>query len=378
MSLPTALALASAAALLPMAAIALWNVALAPRLHRLAPAPPGRLVSVLVPARDEAANLRRLLPALLATRYAPLEILVLDDESRDESAAVVRGFAASDDRIRLVEGLAPPDGWSGKNWACHQLFHHADGDLLLFCDADVVPGPDAVGRTVTALHRADAVTAFPRHEAGGWFEEAVVPLVAKLPVVTLLPLALVRRTRTPALAVGNGQWFAWRRPAYVAAGGHRGVRGDVLDDVGLARRAKAAGVALTAVLGTRDLAVRMYRARDQVWDGFAKNLYPLVGGRPWTLALAGALWGLTMLVPLALPLLIPLDPGAAGVALLPLALLLAVRTLAALALDDPARSVALHPVGAVAVVGLALDSWRRHRSGRVTWKRRLLIAGERT
>jgi chlorobactene glucosyltransferase len=364
------LALLATAALAPMLLVALWNLAAAPRLHGWRAWTLGPTVSVLVPARDEAANLRRLIPALLASRYEPLEIVVLDDGSTDESLAVARGFAASDARLRAVEGLDLPDGWTGKNWACHQLSRHARADILIFCDADVMAGPDAVGRTVAALDAAGAgaLTALPRDTPGGWLERGVIPLITKLPVAALLPLALVRRARTPALSMGNGQWFAWRRSAYERTGGHRAVQGDRLEDVRLARRAKAAGVSLLAVAAPRDLAVRMYRSPAALREGFAKNLYPLLGGHSVAVVGGVALFALVAILPVILAVL----PGSRLADFIPLVLLLGVRCAAAALFEEHPASLLLHPIGAPVAAWLALESWRRHRGGTVTWKRRLL------
>lgn len=356
------------AILTPLVGVALLNLWLARRLHRLAPDRTGARVSVLVPARDEAANLRRLLPALRASRHIDLEVLVLDDGSRDATRAVVREHAALDPRVRLIEGAPLPAGWTGKNWACAQLARQARSEILLFCDADVVPGPDAVGRTAAALLAADVVTAFPRHERGGWYEEAVVPAIAKLPVAALLPLPLVPRTRWLSLAVGNGQWLAWRRTAYRAVGGHAAVRSDALEDLRLARLAKAAGLRLAPFIATRDLSVRMYRDGAGVRAGFGKNLYLLVGGTDAGAALAAAL----ILALAAAPMILPLLPGAGTGAWIPLAQLGVVRGAAGLLFREPVRAALLHPVAIPAVMALLLTSRARHRAGRVTWKGRTL------
>jgi chlorobactene glucosyltransferase len=355
-----------------MLATALVNLLLAPRLHRYEPAVLGPRVSVLVPARDEADNLRRLLPALVASAYPSMEVVVLDDQSSDATRSVAAAMAASDPRFRLVDGQDPPAGWTGKNWACHQLAHHARGDVLLFCDADVVPGPAAVARTVAALgaRDADVVTAFPWHEPSGWFEDAVIPVVAQLPVAALLPLPLVRVTRAVSLSVGNGQWMAWRRDAYERLGGHARVRGDVVEDVRLAREAKKTGLRLLPVVAPRDLTIRMYRDRIETWDGFGKNLYPLAGGTDATLAGALTLFAAVGVAPLVLPLLAGPGPGA----WVPLALLCGVRLAAAAVFEDRLRSVLLHPVAVVAVIAIALVSRTRHRRGAVWWKRRMVTA----
>jgi GT2 family glycosyltransferase len=359
---------AASVVLAPMLVVAIWNVASAPRLHWWAPRDHGPSVSVLVPARDEAGNLRVLLPALLRTRYPALEVLVLDDGSRDETAAVARGFASSDERVRLVEGLELPDGWTGKNWACHQLTRHAHGRLLVFCDADVVPGPDAVGRTVTALMAtgAGALTAIPRDRSGSCLARGVVPLVASVPVAALLPLMLVPRVSSAAVSMGNGQWFAWRRETYDRVGGHHAVRSDVLEDVRLARRVKAAGERLLVVAAPRDLVVRMYGSAKALREGFGKNLYLLLGAHPAAAAGMVGIFLLAMAVPVALPLL----PGASPASAIPLAMLLGVRLAAAILFGEGPGRLMTHPVAVPVAAALAVDSFRSHRQGSVTWKRR--------
>lgn len=359
------------ALLIPMAGIAVMNLLFAPRLHRLEPAATGPFVSVLVPARDEAANLRRLLPALSDTRYRDFEVIVLDDGSRDETGAVARGHAASDDRFQAVVGVDPPPGWIGKAWACHQLARQARGSLMIFVDADVAPGPDAIGRTVAALERTDAhvVTGLPRHEPGGWFEEAVIPIVAKLPIAALLPLPLVRHTRKPSLAVGNGQWLAWRREAYDHVGGHARVRDEVLEDVALARAAKADGLRVAPFIATRDLTVRMYAGPGQAWEGLGKNVYRLAGGRDWLAGSVLVLFLAAMLAPIGLPMFVH-----GGTAWAPLGAMIVVRAAGALLFRETIASLALHPIGVVAAAALLVSSRSRVRKGRVVWKGRTLPA----
>lgn len=366
--------LVAAVMLAPLVLVAALNLLAAPRLHRVPPARSGPRVSVLIPARDEADNLRRLLPALRASDYPDLEILVLDDGSTDETAAVIHGHASADARVTAMDGRDLPPGWNGKNWACHRLAEHASGEVLLFCDADVRPSPEAVARTAAILSSSGVgvLTALPRHERGGWFEQAVIPLVTRVPIAAMLPLPLVAWTRAVSLSVGNGQWFAWRREAYDRVGGHARVRGDALEDVRLARLAKAEGLRLAAYVATRDLVVRMYRDRSTTWDGFARNLYLLAGGRPWTLAVALSLMAAAGLGPLLLVLI----PGQWPGALVPVAELAAIRLLAGALMADTPRGILLHPVGVLAVIALAVTSWQRHSSGTVAWKRRILIHEE--
>lgn len=357
-----------------MLAVALFNLLTAPRLERAGEPSALPSVSILVPARDEAENLRRTLPRLLALDYPGLEILLLDDRSRDGTAEVARALAIDiGPRLRVMEGPEPPPGWVGKNWACHQLAAAATGEILVFCDADVEAAPAAVRATVALMqrHRAGALTALPRQKLEGWMQAAVVPVVAQLPVLALLPIRLIPIVRSPSLSMANGQWLAFTRAAYDASGGHAAVRGEVLEDVALGRRIKASGQRLVACVAPSLLAVRMYDDARRMREGFRKNLYPLLGGRRLPFLLMLALICFAWLVPFA----IAMRGGWMG--MVPLALLAALRIAGALLFRHGWRTVLLHPVGVLAAAALAVESWIGHERGRVRWKgREVPVAGE--
>ena len=232
---------------------------------------PRERVSLLVPARNEAVNLIDTLPLMLAQPAS--EVLVLDDASDDDTAGVVASFAASDARLRLLSGRHLPPGWNGKNWACHQLADEASGELLLFVDADVRlrPGTLAAALSLYRVTRPGLLTVWPRQLTPTILERLVVPLVDMV-LLGALPHPLVRALPFPSLAAGNGQFMLWTRRAYRSSGGHAAVRAEVLEDVRLAQRAKAAGVPLTLALGGRLVETRMYRDWAGVRDGFAKNI----------------------------------------------------------------------------------------------------------
>lgn len=357
---------ASAATLGVMLVVALYNLLTAPRLHRARAAHDRPLVSILVPARDEASNLEEMLPLLLRQGYERLEIVVLDDGSSDATARVARGIGRGDDRLRVVTGDATPSGWVGKNWACAQLARLARGDVLIFCDADVHAARGAVQQTISLMHEHSAAvaTAIPRQRFSGWLDRAVVPLVTQLPVAALLPLRLASRSPRPSLVMGNGQWMAFTRSAYHRTGGHEAVRGEVVEDLVLARRAKEVGVRVVMAAAPRTLEVTMYRRASDVREGFTKNLYPLMGGRWTTVSVLATLHFLVLIVPWAVPLAI----GSAG--WLPLALLLALRLASGALFGMDIRSLALHPLGSVALAFVAAASIASHRAKNVTWKGR--------
>lgn len=351
-------------ALLALLLLIAWaNVLGAPRLTQYATTGEG-IASLLVPARNEALNLRELLPRLAELRR--VEILILDDQSEDGTAELVKRWAEKSDAIDGVRGAPLPDGWLGKNWACHQLAEAASTDIFIFSDADVIPTQAAVDSTIAALSRdIDVLTALPRQHFTGWLAAAVVPIVVQLPIVTLLPLALVSRTKSAALAAGNGQWFAFRRDAYARIGGHANVRAEVVEDVALARRAKANGCRLLVALATDCLSVKMYRRSADLVDGFVKNLSHLLGGG----SMAGLVTGTTLLYLVAVhPLVAVLTEGV----VLALLLLVLLRITTMVLLRNPVTSLLLHPVGALASVLLAWASWNAVRRGTSTWRGRTI------
>jgi chlorobactene glucosyltransferase len=362
------LLLAMAAPLTGMLLVAWYNLLTAPRLHHYGQPPRLPGVSVLVPARNEAAHLPVTLPLLLASDYPDLEILVLDDESTDGTAAIVETLATlHPGRIRLLRGTPPPEGWLGKNWACEQLARAAGGEVLLFCDADVRVSPAAVRRTVAALlaERADIVTALPAQELRGASITAAVPLVMHVAIAATLPLALLPRLRHPSTALANGQWLALRRVLHMRLGGHGAVRGEVVEDIALARHARRLGARIVAVVADRDVRTAMYADPAAMRAGFGKNLYGIAGGRPIRFLAVLALFLFTMLGPLVLPLF---DPR--PLALLPLGLLVAVRLAVAGTFHHGILPVLLHPFGTLLIAGIAVASARAVRSGRVGWKGR--------
>jgi glycosyltransferase involved in cell wall biosynthesis len=261
-------------------------------------------VSLLVPVRNEAHNLPKTLPGLL--RQGVGEVLILDDGSTDGTSGVVEALARGDGRVRLIPGKPKPEGWVGKAWACHQLAQAARGEVLVFTDADVSWREGGIGAVLAFMRREGAglASVYPRQVTPTLPERTLLPLIDDA-LLCYLPYPLVR-TPFPQAAAANGQVMAFRREAYRAAGGHAAVRGEVLEDVRLAQRAKAQGVRLAVALGGRWVAVRMYRSYAEMVEGLGKNLIEFHAQSRWLLLFSylAHLLAYTLCWPLAL-----LDPG---------------------------------------------------------------------
>lgn len=232
------------------------------------------LVSILVPARNEADKIEACVKSLLAQNYADFEVLVLDDHSKDETHLILARLAVQDSRLHVLTGKPLPGGWLGKHWACHQLAQAATGDLLLFTDADTCHAPSMLRDSVSAFLAADAdmLTIFPREETVTWGENFIIPPIGFF-IFSFLPLAIVQKTRLPALAVAIGQFMMFRRESLEAVGGFESVRANIMDDVSLARQIIRHGYHWRIMDGTHHVTCRMYNGFWDAVDGFTKNIF---------------------------------------------------------------------------------------------------------
>jgi 4,4'-diaponeurosporenoate glycosyltransferase len=261
-------------ALLVVGWIAGWL--LAGRARTLAPAAaPGTPVNitVVVPARDEARRLPELLACLGELDRAPAEVLVIDDDSSDATADLARAAGA-----RVIPA-SPPPGWTGKAWACQRGAEEATGDVLVFLDADTAPAPGAVDALAAAAAGGALVSAHPRHRV----ERAYEHLSAGPAVISTLGAGLggPARYRWWRRPIAFGPAVAVRRDVYERIGGHASVRGEVAEDLALARVADRAGVPVHALLAGPLLRYRMYpEGLGSLVEGWSKNLAVGAGATP--------------------------------------------------------------------------------------------------
>lgn len=344
-----------------------------------ADARPDLTVSVLIPARNEARSIAACVESLARQDHPAREIIVLDDGSDDETAAIVQRLASVFPNVRLIGGAALPLGWFGKAFACHQLAAEAVGDVLLFTDADTIHAPQMLRSVLGAIAGgADIVTAFPEQEIGSWGEALSVPFMLFM-VWAFLPVGRVWADRSPRFVAANGQLIACTRAAYARVGGHATVRDSVLDDVDFARHAKGSGLHVRLTDGVGTVRTRMYRGTREVWHGYSKNALALIGGRVWS----AVLFAVALLVVYVLPILmvvvgIVLRRGGWLWLWLPclgIALTVVQRTIVVVRSRMPIGQIALHPINVLCFLAILANSIRWRWRGYGEWKGRVIRSG---
>ncbi|MBN2610463.1 MAG: glycosyltransferase family 2 protein [Bacteroidales bacterium] len=244
-----------------------------------APKSPGLPVSVMIPARNEEKNIGNLLNDLIHQDYKNIEILVFDDQSTDATAGIVRGYSAKDGRVRLIQSDGLPEGWLGKNHACHSLSKEAKGDYFLFLDADVRIGNSIIENTVSfsEKYKTGLLSLFPKQIMHTPAEWSTVPVMNHI-LLSLLPLVLVRKSKFRSLAAANGQFMLFNPAVYKKFSPHQVFKTDAVEDIKTARYLKQNRIKIACHTGPGAIKCRMYDEYDEAVSGFSKNVTSFFGG----------------------------------------------------------------------------------------------------
>jgi glycosyl transferase family 2 len=324
-------------------------------------------VSAIVPARNEEATIAAAVESL-ASQPEIQELLVVNDQSTDGTVEVLSQLSSRCAKLRVFETKELPGGWVGKNYAASLGAAQATGDWLLFTDADGVHLPGSTARALADAEtfRAGLVSYSPEQVTRAWWEKALTPFVYTR-LSRKFSYAEVNHPESP-VAAANGQYLLIRKDDYLKIGGHAAVAGEILEDVALARLAKQAGVRLHFGPGDGIMRVRMYPTFPAMWQGWTKNLYPLMGGT--SRSVGRELFRVVPWIPALLLLLTPAHPilGALG------AVLLAGRH-AAYAADlrrnhFPGAFAVYYLPGAALYAAVLLASEMQYARGSVSWKGR--------
>jgi hypothetical protein len=329
-------------------------------------------VSAIIPARNEQDTIARAVRSL-AVQPEIAEIIVVNDQSTDATAAQLARLTQEFPHLRILETQSLPPGWVGKNYAASLGAAQATSPWLLFTDADAehLPGSTAVALSDAARTSAALVSYSPEQITQTWWERALIPFVY-IRLAAHYSFDAVSNPSSPQ-AAANGQYLLIRRAAYDAIGGHTAVAGEVLEDVALAKLAKSAGIPILFASGAGRVRVRMYRTFGAMWQGWAKNLYPLMGGSP-----RAASHELIVSVPWIPLLLLLFTPLRLWLGVVGLALLAGRHAAYAASLRRnrfPARYALYYVPGFLLYAAALLWSELQYLRGTVAWKGREVRVG---
>ncbi len=339
-------------------------------------------VSVLIPARNEEHNIAQIVNSLLVQDYPSYEVIVLNDNSDDRTGEILLEIQGLHPELKILSGKPLEKGWTGKCFACKQLYEASKGEFILFTDADTLHNRNSLRDSITiALNRnADMVTLFPKMTMVSFAEKLIMPMLW-FTVMLLLPFYFVDKKGFIKFSIGIGPFILFKRSAYAAIGGHDSVKNAIVEDVWLARKIKEHGLQLIVADGQHMLSVRMYRNFKEIWNGFSKNIFAGFEFSSIALFSVNLLYLLLFLIPfllffiqLSLQFSLNITLILTGIQVL---ILYFTRTIISARFKLGFISTLLHPVGALSVPLIAVNSWRWIKSGLgAKWKGRVYNPAE--
>ena len=330
-------------------------------------------ISILIPARNEEANIESAVHAALEATNTKVEVIVLDDHSTDRTRELVNRIVNIDDRVRLESAPSLPDGWCGKQHACFRLSEHARYPLMLFVDADVTMSKEAPSRLAAFmdLQKADLVSAFPHQVTETFFEKLLIPLIEFI-LLGYLPIQIGRYFQHPGFGAGCGQVFLAKKQAYQEVGGHGSIKASMHDGVKLPRAFRLAGFKTDLCAGNSIISCRMYQNAPETWAGLLKNAHEGVASAgsiiPFSFLLIGsALLPLTLLI----PAFMNVSGFPISIVLITCLLAFLPRALNKFRFNQSWLGLLLHPLAIILFLIIQWQSFTRIRFGKKpTWKGR--------
>ena len=334
------------------------------------------LISVMIPARDEEANIETCLKSLQAQDYPNFEILVLDDHSSDYTAAIVERIAARDSRVRLFQSESLPEDWAGKPFACYQLAKQASGSWFLFVDADTIHAPHMLRSVLSVAmesNKPGMLSGFPRQLANSLPQKIAIPVLYFV-IMSWLPIWWLHRSRKPRPSLAIGQFLLFPREDYWRIGGHQAVKSRIIEDVWLGVEINRSGSRHIAIDLSPVVSCNMYRDVGSMWEGFIKWIYSVAALSRLGLAMllaAGYVFYLAPFYWLWRELFVA-PTGWGAIIIFQVVMVFGMRWLVDSRFKEPVVSAFLHPLGFSFLILSALYGGSRQIVGAgVRWKNRL-------
>jgi chlorobactene glucosyltransferase len=327
----------------------------------------GDLVSILIPARNEEKDIIKLLQSILIQEYKNIEVIILDDNSSDNTYNVCLRFCERDPRFSVIKGNPLPDDWLGKNYACYQLANAANGKYLIFLDADDLIAPGLINNAVNRMKisRLTLLSLFTNQRMPTLGERLVVPLMHFL-LLNLLPLRLVKLSSNPAFAAASGQFMMFNASDYLNQQWHMQVKKQVVEDIEIMKLVKKKGYSGEALLANGYVFCRMYTGFKEALHGFSKNL---LAGFNMNIAALVCYLLLVMVGPVFIAFYLDLS-------LLFFAITLIILTRIMISLQSGQNvflNLILHPFQMFSLIIIAILSVKKHLTRTIRWKDRTII-----
>ena len=343
---------------------------------------PAPLISILLPARNEEANIGVCLESLRQQDYPNFEILVLDDSSTDGTADIVARIASEDNRVRLLRGQPLPPGWAGKTFACHQLAQEARGSWLLFTDADTVHASSMLRRVlgVALATRAALISGFPYQRTSSIWQKTAMPILFYFMLLCWMPFWWLQRSRCTMPSVAIGQFLFFSAEEYRSIGGHEAVKSRIVEDVWLGIEVSRHKYRQLTLDLSSLVSCQMYREFGTMWDGITRWFYTVASLSVVTLVVMIAVVLLLFLAPfvwLVYGLLLAQPAFAWEVlVMLQVAIVFLARFLAGRRFSQPKTSIILHPIGVAFLLLVSFYASYQYLTGAgVKWKGRVYDSG---
>lgn len=339
--------------------------------------------SICIPARNEAYSIAACLNSLLeATKNAPVTIWVLDDNSEDNTSAIVTDIALNNPKVNLIKGKVLPDGWRGKNWACFQLASQVTTDYMVFIDADVIINNALLLRLEHAFSSNKTigmVSFWPEQQLQTSLQGIIIPWVYRA-LLTHLPS--IYQYKRPLwmptffynkfkflFAAANGQCIAFRKETYFKIGGHNSVKNEIVEDICLSKKMLSQGYSTQILSGKGAISCRMYETNQQMFEGFRKNFF--VGfGKNTLLFIVAALFHWVMFL---LPFLLIFYTPFRAIAISSILMAILTDFILKWHFKWPKWTVIAHPFGVLWFTNLAVKCLKDHFTNTsANWKGRKL------
>lgn len=335
-------------------------------------------VSVMVPARNEERLIRECVESLLQQNYDNYEVIVLNDNSSDNTASILKELSVKyPSKLTIIDNNFLPEGWVGKNWACHSLSQAAKGEMLLFTDADTIHKPDCLISSVSFLlkNRLDFFSVIPYEEMITFGEKTIIPIIHFL-FFAYLPNDLITKTKRISVSAANGQFMFFRKSAYNEINGHQSVKNNLVEDVFLAKEIKKAGKRMALADGTEFVTCRMYTNFSEAFRGFSKNLFAGFSFDLFMFLVFIVHLPIVYIIPLLLPLLYILIPESSFISMVEIPLILTaipiiIRIIMSFRFRLSFSAAFLHSLTALFTMAISINSirWAYSKKG-VQWKDR--------